>query len=63
MPKAITIHLIEHYELNFHGNDIQTLDFNYNKDIVKINLKDGSFYEIYKRNILWVQFINEKEGN
>lgn len=56
MPKGIRIRC-NNCELNIHGEDIQSWDFDYNKDVIRIDLKSGSFYEIYKANILWVEFV------
>lgn len=53
--KDMSIKFRDHCELNIFTEDIAYWDFDYNNDIMRIDLKDGSFYEIYKRNVLWVR--------
>ena len=53
--KDISIRLRDNCELNISTEDIAYWDFDYNNDIMRIDLKDDSFYEIYKRNVLWVR--------
>lgn len=53
--KDISIKFRDHCELNISTEDIAYWDFDYNNDIMRIDLKDDSFYEIYKRNVLWVR--------
>lgn len=53
--KDISIKFRDNYELNISTEDIAYWDFDYNNDIMRIDLKDNSFYEIYKQNVLWVR--------
>ena len=56
MPKEIVIRCIENQEYHIHGDDLQYWDFDYNQDVLRIDNKNGSFVEFYKRNIIWVKF-------
>ena len=53
--KDISIRFRDNCELNISTDDIAYWDFDYNNDIMRIDLKDNSFYEVYKRNVLWVR--------
>ena len=58
--KDINIKFRDHCELYISTEDIAYWDFDYNNDIMRIDLKDNSFYEIYKRNVLWVRCGTER---
>ena len=57
MPKEIVIRCIENQEYHINGDDIQYWDFDYNQDVLRIDNKNGSFVEFYKRNIIWVKYL------
>lgn len=46
----------------FKADIIQSWDFDYNDHILRIDFKDGSFIEFYKRNIICVE-CNTAEGS
>ena len=56
MPKCIRV-IFNNREININGKDIRSWDFDFNQDVIRIDLKSGSFYEFYKRNIFWVEYI------
>ena len=54
--KEINIICVGDVRYRFIEDDIQSFDFDYNEHILRIDFKDGSFIEFYKRNILCVEF-------
>lgn len=55
MPKNIIIICVGDLRYRFSGN-IQSWDFDYREDVLRIDFTDGSFIEFYKSNIICVEF-------
>ena len=55
MPKEINIICVGDLRYKFAEN-IQSWDFEYSKDVLRIDFTDGSFVEFYKSNIICVEF-------
>ena len=57
MIKEINIISVGDIRHRYNGNLIQTWNFDYNDEILRIDFKDGSFVEYYKRNVICVEVI------
>ena len=54
--KEINIICVGDLRYRFNADIIQHWDFDYNDTIIRIDFKDGSFIEFYKRNVICVEF-------
>ena len=54
--KEINIICVGDLRYRFNADIIQYWDFDYNDNILRIDFKDGSFIEFYKRNIICVEY-------
>lgn len=59
-PKEINIICVGDLRYRFNIDTIQVWDFDYSDEILRIDFKDGSFVEFYKRNIIAVEMNKEK---
>ena len=62
MPKEINIICVGDLRYRFSEEEIRVWDFDYTPEILRIDFKDGSFIEFYKRNIICVEFNTEIPG-
>ena len=56
VPEELNIVCVGDIRYRFSGDIIQSWDFNYNQEILRIDFRDGSFIEFYRRNIICVEF-------
>lgn len=55
-PEEINIICIGDLKYRFKGELIQSWDFEYKDDILRIDFKDGSFIEFNRKHIILVEF-------
>lgn len=60
--KEINIICVGDLRYRFGTDIIQYWDFDYNDNVLRIDFKDGSFIEFYKRNVICVEY-NTAEGS
>ena len=57
--KEMNIICVGDLRYRFNTDIIQYWDFDYNDHILRIDFKDGSFIEFYKRNVICVEYNTE----
>ena len=61
MINHFNIRTIDGQIYRFYNENINYYDFDYTPKIIRFDFKDGSFIEFYKRNVVYVEAIVERE--
>ena len=60
--KCINIKTVDGSIYNFPFSNIFSYDFDFTKELLRIDFKDGSFIEFIKKNLIFYSVIDERKG-